>query len=279
MSDQVVAGRFQLRQQLKKREGQRTLLAYDQWTQEFVILKFRLFVPDLPEETLARLERDSEILKTLYHPSIPAYLDYFTIDLPPARAFVIVQEQAEGKSLREHLATGRLFTELQARQIARAILDILAYLHGLPTPVIHRNIKPSNILVGDWAEEIACPAGVFQQMSPLYLIDFGALQAPIMPEDTSSTIMNSYDYMPPEQFAGRAVMASDLYALGITLIDLVTQVRISELPRKGQRILFEQVVTTLSPGFTDWLKRMTEPDLPFRFPNVQIALNTLEKLP
>lgn len=277
MAPPLIAGRYQLRQQLSKRQEQRTCLAYDKETQEFVVLRFLLFKSEIPEDTLSRLERESERLKTLQHPCIPPYLNYFTIDLPPTQAFVLVQEQAEGKSLREHLNSDRVFTETEARQLARVLLDILAYLHGLRRPMIHCNIKPSNILVGDWAEKTASASGAFTTLEPLYLIDFGSVQAPVTADDSSSTISTANDYTPPEQFAGRPVMASDLYALGLTLIDLVTEMRISQLPRKNHKVLFEDVVN-LSPGFTEWLRRMAEPALPFRFPSVKIALDALEKI-
>jgi eukaryotic-like serine/threonine-protein kinase len=90
--------------------------------------------------------------------------------------------------------------------------------------------------------------------------------------------MNNYIYTPPEQLAGRATLASDLYALGITLVGMASPLPLSDMPRRGQRMLFDQV-TNLSPEFTAWLKRLTEPDQPFRFPTVRIALDALDKLP
>ena len=82
--------------------------------------------------------------------------------------------------------------------------------------------------------------------------------------------------MPPEQFGGRAVPASDLYGLGATLIALITKQHPADLPQKDLQIEFEQV-TQLSSGFTNWLKSMTHPSLERRPASVQIAKEVLEK--
>jgi hypothetical protein len=82
--------------------------------------------------------------------------------------------------------------------------------------------------------------------------------------------------MPPEQFGGRAVPASDLYGLGATLIALITKQHPADLPQKDLQIEFEQI-TQLSSGFTNWLKWMTHPSLDRRPASVQIAKEVLEK--
>ncbi|WP_333333794.1 hypothetical protein [Microcoleus sp. LAD1_D3] len=82
--------------------------------------------------------------------------------------------------------------------------------------------------------------------------------------------------MPPEQFGGRAVPASDLYGLGATLIALITKQHPADLPQQDLQLEFEQF-TKLSPGFTNWLKWMTHPSLERRPALVQIAKEVLEK--
>jgi hypothetical protein len=82
--------------------------------------------------------------------------------------------------------------------------------------------------------------------------------------------------MPPEQFGGRAVPASDLYGLGATLIALITKQHPADLPQKDLQLEFEQF-TQLSSAFTNWLKWMTHPSLERRPASVQIAKEVLEK--
>ncbi|MEG4065732.1 protein kinase, partial [Microcoleus sp. Pol11C2] len=153
------------------------------------------------------------------------------------------------------------------RQLAAALLDILAYLHQRQPPVIHRDIKPSNILLKNRSGN---------SVGEVYLVDFGAVQTLATQQGKTVTVVGTYGYMPPEQFGGRAVPASDLYGLGATLIALITKQHPADLPQKDLQIEFEQI-TKLSPGFTNWLKWMTHPSLECRPASVQIAKEVLEK--
>jgi hypothetical protein len=82
--------------------------------------------------------------------------------------------------------------------------------------------------------------------------------------------------MPPEQFGGRAVPASDLYSLGATLIYLASGQHPADLPQKDLRICFENYVS-FSPAFRDWLRWMTQPSLEQRLESASYALQALEK--
>ncbi len=96
------------------------------------------------------------------------------------------------------------------KQIAKAVLEVLIHLHHRYPPIIHRDIKPSNILLTRRFE---------YSEGQVYLVDFGSVQAAACERGTI-TVVGTYGYMPPEQFGGRAVPASDLYGLGATLIAL-----------------------------------------------------------
>jgi serine/threonine protein kinase len=191
-------------------------------------------------------EREAETLKALSHPSIPRYLDFFEIDLPDAKQFALVQSYVEGRSLDAYLKAGRTFTEAEIKQLVKSLLEILKYLHGRKPPVIHRDIKPSNIILGD-------PCGICEAARPVtrssnktkqvYLVDFGSVQTLATQAGRTVTVVGTYGYMPPEQFGGRAVPASDLYSLGATLIFWVTGQHPTELSQDDFRIQFRQVVT------------------------------------
>lgn len=90
------------------------------------------------------------------------------------------------------------------------------------------------------------------------------------------TIVGTYGYMPPEQFGGRTTPASDLYSLGATLIYLVTGQHPADLPQDDLRLQFEHLAN-ISPGFTRWLKWLTEPSVSKRPDSIQAALLKLER--
>src|SRR4028119_1866628 len=267
LSREILADRYQCDRRLGKQAGRQTLLARDLKTQQQVVVKLLSFSSDFNWEDLKLFEREVETLKSLSHPAIPPYLDSFEIDTPNRKGFALVQTYIEAKSLQEYLSDGRTFSESEVTQLATALLDILAYLHQRQPPVIHRDIKPSNILLKNRSGN---------SVGEVYLVDFGAVQTLATQQGKTVTVVGTYGYMPPEQFGGRAVPASDLYSLGATLIALITKQHPADLPQQDLQIEFEQF-TQLSPAFTNWLKWMTHPSLERRPASVQIAKEVLEK--
>ncbi|MEH1927361.1 serine/threonine protein kinase [Nostoc sp.] len=259
--------RYKVQQLLGKKAGRRTLLARDLNTQELVVIKLLSFGGDFEWDSLKLFEREAETLKNLAHPLIPRYLNYFEVNLPTIKGFALVQTYIPAQTLEQYLQTGRTFTEAEVKQIAKAVLEILVYLHGLYPPVIHRDIKPSNILLGDRSGN---------SVGQLYLVDFGSVQTVLATETGTRTVVGTYGYMPPEQFGGRTVAASDLYSLGATLIYLVTGTYPADLPQKDFRIQFEQAAN-LSPSFSNWLRSMIEPSLERRLSSATEAITALEK--
>lgn len=261
--------RYEVQQQLGKNAGRRTLLARDLESQELVIIKLLNFSSDFEWTDLKLFERESETLKTLDHPYIPRYIDYFDIDLPEFRGFALVQSYITGQSLQDSIKTGRTFSTTEIKQIAKALLEISIYLHDRNPPVIHRDIKPSNIMLSG---SIAGTGNI----GDIYLVDFGSVQTIAATESGTITVVGTYGYMPPEQFGGRTVPASDLYSLGATLIALITGKHPADLPQKELRIQFEELVS-LSPAITFWLRKMTEPGLDRRFTSARSALQALSQ--
>ena len=267
LSGEILADRYQCDRRLGKQAGRQTLLARDLKTQQQVVVKLLSFSSDFNWEDLKLFEREVETLKSLSHVAIPRYLDSFEIDTPNRKGFALVQTYIEAKSLQEYLSDGRTFSESEVKQLATALLDILAYLHQRQPPVIHRDIKPSNILLKNRSGN---------SVGEVYLVDFGAVQTLATQQGKTVTVVGTYGYMPPEQFGGRAVPASDLYSLGATLIALITKQHPADLPQQDLQLEFEQF-TQLSPAFTNWLKWMTVPSLERRPASVQIAKEVLQK--
>jgi serine/threonine protein kinase len=258
--------RYEISQLLSRKAGRRTLLAYDQETQTQVIIKVLLFEKDFEWDDLKLFKREAATLKILNHPSIPRYLDFFELKMPHNQGFALVQNYIAAKSLEQHLQGGETFSEVEVRELAKVLLEILIYLHKRHPPVLHRDIKPSNILIDDRSEN---------SIGKVYLVDFGSVQTLSAQIGATITIVGTYGYMPPEQFGGRAVPASDLYALGATMIHLITGIHPAELPKQNLQIQFPKQFHNTSSDFENWLLALTEPALEQRIDNANQALKFL----
>ncbi|MEL6457405.1 MAG: serine/threonine-protein kinase [Cyanobacteria bacterium J06621_15] len=266
MTNQILEEKYEIQKELGNNPGRKTLLAKDLETQELVVIKILQFGAEAKWQDLRLFEREAQILQQLSHPAIPNYLDSFDLDLPDIKGFALVQTYIPATSLEEHIQLGRNFNEAEVKQIAKALLEVLDYLHTGQYPVIHRDIKPSNILLGNRSGN---------HVGDIYLVDFGAVKTTAQNQNGTMTIVGTYGYMAQEQFGGRSVAASDLYSLGATLIYLVTGSHPSDLLDDDMVIEFEKSVN-LSSGFVSWLKWMTQTTIKNRPSSAEVALKELE---
>lgn len=265
MGKLVFSDRYEVIEQLGKKPGRKTFLALDCHTQQKVIVKLLLFGDDLEWEHLKLFEREAQTLKNLSHPAIPAYIDYFDLE-KQGNGFALVQTYIDAPSLATQLENGRTFSEAELKDLAAQLLKILDYLHTRQPPVIHRDLKPSNILLTNRSGH---------SVGQVYLVDFGSVQNAAAREGDTMTIVGTYGYMPPEQFGGHTVPASDLYSLGATLIHLMTRIPPAELPQKSGHLQFKDRVQC-SRGFQDWLTQMVSPYQDQRFELATAALSALQ---
>ncbi|MEB3337633.1 MAG: serine/threonine-protein kinase [Leptolyngbyaceae bacterium] len=227
--------------------------------QRQVVVKLLAFGGQVQWDDLKLFEREAQVLKTLHHQRIPQYRDFFSID-DRTLWFGLVQQYIPGASLKDLLAQGKKFTENQVRKIAVEVLQILMYLHELNPAVLHRDIKPSNLVLCE---------------KKIYLVDFGAVQDRAAAEGATFTVVGTYGYAPMEQFGGRAVPSSDLYALGATLIHLLTGTAPADLPQRDLRIQFRDRAS-ISSSLADWIEELTEPVLERRLSTARQALEHLK---
>ncbi|MEH2116082.1 serine/threonine protein kinase [Nostoc sp.] len=262
--EQILQDRYKIQRQLGNNGIRQTWQALDLQASDgensIVVVKLLAFGGTVQWDDLKLFEREAQILKQLNHPRIPRYIDYFCID-DRTLWFALIQEYIPGESLKEKLAVGKRFSEKRAKKIAVEVLNILTYLHELNPGVLHRDIKPSNLI---WGED-----------NRIYLVDFGAVQDKAAREGVTFTVVGTYGYAPMEQFGGRAVPASDLYALGATLIHLLTGTSPSDLPQQDLRLQFTDRVN-LSPSFVSWLQKLIEPAPEQRFTSANQAINALK---
>jgi hypothetical protein len=234
----------------------RTYLAQDRKRQRKVAIKELLPSRMKRWKDYELFHRECSTLRSLAHPGIPAYYEDFIVESEdpsvPARLF-LVQSFVEGKTLDAHLREGRTFDEDEVRDFAEQVLEILDYLHGLNPAVIHRDIKPANLML--------------TPQHKVVLIDFGAVREAVTADGLGSTVVGTFGYMPPEQYAGQSVAATDIFALGATLVELLTGRPPGELFEGLHTFkLPEDLPVTL--GFEKILLKMTEPEVHRRYENV-----------
>jgi serine/threonine protein kinase len=259
LSGTIIRDRYKLMEVLGKGGVGITYSAIDLHTQDRVAIK-AVSLKQLDDwKQVELLEREARVLAQLDHPAIPKYLDYFQVDTEKDRLFYIVQQLAPGKSLFQLVEAGWRTTELEVKEIAKQILKILIYLHSLTPSVIHRDLKPHNL--------------IRSESGKIYLVDFGAVQNTYYNTlMRGSTVVGTFGYMSPEQFQGKATPSSDLYSLGATVLYLLTHRSPAELPHDTLKIQFREQVN-ISAGFANWLEKILQPDLEDRFVSAQDALN------
>jgi tRNA A-37 threonylcarbamoyl transferase component Bud32 len=154
--------------------------------------------------------RESTILSSLDHPAIPTIYDYF-YDERECR-FYLVMKYISGGDLAGRLraSAGGRIDELTVTEWAVQIADVLSYLHGLPTTIVYRDLKPSNIMLDG-------------KTGRVMLIDFGiARSINQAAQEKGVTAVGTMGYAPPELFSGQVEPRSDIYSLGSTMFHLLT---------------------------------------------------------
>lgn len=238
-----------------------TFLARERDTGERVVVKW-LDVRQSDEwKAIDLFEREVEVLRGLDHPAIPRLVDAFVEDEDGQTArLYLVQECVEGTDLARAVDDGYRVDEDEARQMARELLGVLGYLHSQDPPVVHRDVKPANIVRGEDGR--------------LHLVDFGAVGR-FVSNKGGSTVIGTAGYVPTEQLAGRAEPASDLYALGATLVFMLSRRPPSELPLERMRLRFREA-TNVSEDFAQFIDGLLAPSAADRPQNAARALELLD---
>ncbi len=162
------------------------------------------------QRALKRFGQEAEILGRLgSHAQVPQLLDYFESN----GEFYLVQEYIRGFTLARNMRRTGLWNETAIKHFLQELLPVLHYVHS--NHVIHRDIKPQNL--------IRC-----QDDGRLVLIDFGAVKAQFAYIDDTSQksptthFIGTLGFAPPEQLSMRPAYASDIYAVGVTCLYLMT---------------------------------------------------------
>jgi serine/threonine protein kinase len=200
---------------------------------------------------------------------VPQFRERFEQD----QRLFLVQDYVAGKTYRalldERKAAGKTFTEAEVLQLMRSLLPVLEHLHT--RGIIHRDISPENIIL---RESDRLPV----------LIDFGvvkelATKLQSLNASTPLTTVGKLGYAPAEQMqTGRAYPSSDLYALAVTVLVLLTAKEPQELFDENQLTWNWQKLVKVDPRFAQILNRMLSHSPSDRFASVAALTQALQVL-
>src|SRR5882724_10904890 len=164
--------------------------------------------PTQHEKAIGDFKRESLLLTSLEHPSIPTIYDYFYDS--PLNRFYLVMKYISGGDLASRLrsSTGGKVDEKTVCDWGMQVADVLDYLHTRPKPIIYRDLKPANLMIDGNSGRVM-------------LIDFGIARW-VKQEEKGVTAVGTMGYAPPELFGGRVEPRSDIYSLGATMFHLLT---------------------------------------------------------
>jgi serine/threonine-protein kinase len=160
------------------------------------------------EKAVADFRRESMLLASLEHASIPTIYDYFYDDT--ASRFYLVMKYISGGDCLARLrnAPGGRIDELTVSDWSAQAADVLEYLHNQRPPIIYRDLKPANLMLDG-------------NNGRVMLIDFGIARW-VAPQEKGVTAVGTMGYAPPELFSGKAESRTDIYGLGATMFHLLT---------------------------------------------------------
>jgi eukaryotic-like serine/threonine-protein kinase len=234
-------------------------LAQDTWIDKKVAIK----VPHRQGLDFGELLREPRLLASVSHPNIVA----ITTAEKQDNVFFIVMEYVPGETLENIIAAQGALELHRALDYSCQICNAVDHAHR--QGVIHRDLRPANVLVGEH--------------DMLKVADFGTSRF-LEIAAHGTTVIGSPPYMAPEQFHGKAVFASDLYSLGVTMYQMLTGVLPYDAPAPADldKLMSGELVSpprlhnpSIPKAINDVVLRAMAPDLRDRY---QRAADLLEDI-
>lgn len=170
-----------------------TLLVRDRKTAKYYVAKC------YNDQSLLSRTTESELLKNLHYDGLPAFIGEYQ----KGGSLCVVREYAEGLPLNQYVRENAPSVS-QVISIIVQLCDILSYLHGHTPPIIHRDIKPQNIIIDNNGK--------------IKLIDFGISRVYDKEAKADTVFFGTQDFSPPEQYGfSQTDCRSDIFSLGVVL--------------------------------------------------------------
>ncbi|MBF1999363.1 MAG: tetratricopeptide repeat protein [Synechococcales cyanobacterium M58_A2018_015] len=273
--DKPLGGRYKIISQLGVGGFGRTFLAQDLHLPGHPRCVIKHLKPQIKSDDTLQMARrcfntEAQVLYRLgSHDQIPQLLAHFE----EGQEFYLAQEFIEGEPLTQELVEGRAWAQGRVVLLLKDILRVLTFVHQ--QQVIHRDLKPSNLIRR-------------QRDGKIVLIDFGAVKqvgSQAFDPDTGLTNLTisigTQGYMPNEQLAGKPRFSSDVYAVGILGIQMLTGIHPRHLDddvTTGE-VAWHDHAPQVSPELMAVIDHMVRYDFRERYLNAADALAALDALP
>lgn len=209
--NEVLDRKYQILSEIGRGGGGIVFLGYHLTLDKYVVIK------KIKEQAadILDIRGEADTLKRLSHQYLPQVYDFLVI----GREIFTVMDYVKGHDLNWYMEQGMIFSEEELVRMLRQLCVVLEYLHGQTPPIIHRDIKPGNIMI--------------RENGDICLIDFNISFS----ESIHNFVGYSYQYAPPEQIEAARHAAygnsfisvpdtrADIYSLGATFFYLMTGVR------------------------------------------------------
>jgi serine/threonine protein kinase, bacterial len=259
----------------------RTYLAEDinRFREACVLKEFspQVQTPYVVQKAEELFQREASVLYKLQHPQIPRFRELLRLNLQGKESLFLVQDHVDGETysslLNSRQQQGLKFTEAEIRQLLQQILPVLEYIHSVG--VIHRDISPDNLMLRK------------SDQLPI-LIDFGGVkqvaatvasqyyQTGAMTPHANGTLLGKIGFAPPEQMQTGVVSThSDLYALAVTMLVLLTGKQPQELIDTYNLTWQWRREVSLSPALGQIIDKMLSPIAGDRYQTTRQLLQAL----
>ncbi|MEH2393136.1 MAG: bifunctional serine/threonine-protein kinase/formylglycine-generating enzyme family protein [Nostoc sp.] len=263
----MLVGRYEIIRELGGGGFAITFLAKDYLQPSQPLCVVKQLRPEHNEPRIVEFfETEATVLEKLgKYSQIPQLLAHFREN----KNLYIVQEFIEGHDLKQEIIPGKQLSEGYVIKLLQDVLEVLSFVHN--EQVIHRDIKPENLMRR-------------HRDGKIFLIDFGAVKelgaliVNVEGKVTSSVIIGTPGYMPNEQKNAKPIFASDIYALGVTVIQALTGISAVDFEEdaKTGEILWRHKAQ-VSKHLANVLTKMVRRHYSLRYANATEVLQDLSK--